>query len=218
MKRFLYSNSFRLIIFDLDGTFYSRDRYIATYYKFAVQAICKLLSLSEGEVKEYLSQERITPDPTTSTGSVSSLVAKLGISKEIWNNYRNEHFDVSELILKNEQLTEVIAKLEQTCKLVLFTNNTDLMTNKILVRLGLMIDSFEYVITSDSSMGMKPYGHEVFYYLRDQTHIKFTEMLSIGDRYEVDIVPLIELGGSGVLITSPEELRDIIPIIFPESE
>jgi FMN phosphatase YigB (HAD superfamily) len=216
MKPFLNNDTFQLVIFDLDGTFYSRDKYIARYYEFAIKAVCELLSLSEDKAKQYFSLEGITPDPATSTGSVSSLVEKLGIPKETWNNYRNEHFDVSGLISKNEQLVKVISEFKQYYRLVLFTNNTAIMTNKILKRLGLSKDLFEYIFTSDSNMGIKPYGDKVFYYLKDHTHVEFVEMLSIGDRYEVDIAPLLGLGGSGVLIVSPEELRDIIPLIFPE--
>lgn len=35
-------------------------------------------------------------------------------------------------------------------------------------------------------------------------------MLSIGDRYETDIRPMLELGGNGLLLYSPDGLMDYI--------
>ena len=45
--------------------------------------------------------------------------------------------------------------------------------------------------------------------LAQRRKIELKNMLSIGDRYETDIRPALELGAMGIRVKGPEDLREI---------
>jgi FMN phosphatase YigB (HAD superfamily) len=87
------------------------------------------------------------------------------------------------------------------------------MTVKILSHLEYDLDVFRAIITSGDVDGAKP-GTEAFFRLRAMLGESFESMLSVGDRKEVDIDPMLALGGSGILIDGPREIVTLANILL----
>ena len=209
MNRILKSNNYSILVFDLDGTLYPRNIYHKDYYIFTLQSIMELFSKSEDEAKEILISGGITPDSEEPQGSVSSLMKSLGMTLKSWNHYRDSKFDVSKLILPNRRLVLDLAIMAKNFQTVLLTNNTIFSTKRILSKLGFINQKpFNLIITSDFGLELKP-NSESFNYIKKTFDIQFSNMISIGDRYDVDISPLIGLGGNGILISDPSEITTI---------
>jgi HAD superfamily hydrolase (TIGR01549 family) len=166
--------------------------------------------------KRLLLQNKISDNPSEPQASVSALMVKLGVPLEEWNRYRDERLSLADQISYDRTLEVTVRQLSAHFRLVINTNNTRHITNRILVKLGLSKCNFSLIVTSDSEMPVKPRSAS-FLYVADQLRTNPKEMLSVGDRYEVDIEPLLALGGSGVVVTGPEEIPCIAKELLPQN-
>ncbi len=58
-------------------------------------------------------------------------------------------------------------------------------------------------------LGLKPKpSSEPYQYVSNELGVPPNKIIAIGDRYNVDIKPLINLGGDGVLVDLPDEVCD----------
>lgn len=209
MEKYIYSNNIKLIIFDLDGTLYPRELYHKDYYDFTIESIISLFNLNRSNTIKTLNDFGITSNPEENQGSVSALINSLGMSVNEWNLYRDKNFNIVELIKPNYQLVSNLNFLNKYYKIVIFTNNTKVATEKILKKIGITNEpTIDLILTSDFGLKLKPHK-DGFKYIKEKFNLPFSEIVSIGDRKEVDIKPLIELGGNGILVSNPEELLNI---------
>ena len=95
------------------------------------------------------------------------------------------------------------------------TNNTKKSTNRILDELCIKKDIFRNIYTSeDMYISAVKKGKEYIYSLiSKKERLQYKNMLSVGDRYSVDILPLLQQGGSGILVKSPSEISMIQSIL-----
>lgn len=207
MNVFLHNKRFKIVVFDLDGTLYHRKHYMSQYYYLARRGLKDLCQMSNGEIEQALARNSISEDFRLPQGSVTGMFLSLGISVQEWNQYRNENLDLEKGLMPNERLTNVLYWLAKKYTLAIATNSTAILTDSILRGLELPKHLFSTIITSDSGLKPKP-SPDLFYWLEAKYKIEFNEFLAFGDRYELDIEPLILLGGSGVLIYTPEEIID----------
>ncbi|MCD8178060.1 MAG: HAD family hydrolase [Tannerellaceae bacterium] len=209
MKLYISNNRISTIIFDMDGTLYPRNIYQKKYYDFTLSSIQHIFNKTKREAIEILKGENITDNPKNEQGSVSYLMRNLGMSIKDWNNYRDNHMDVSIFINANPKLVKCIGLLKEKFRLAVITNNTQKSTEKILSKIGFNSTSFDIIITSDSNLGLKP-SPISFSHIKEKYQLYYQEMLSIGDRYIVDIKPLLDLGGNGIEVSTTDEIIYII--------
>ena len=78
---------------------------------------------------------------------------------------------------------------------------------RILEKIGIGRSCFAQIICNDSDFSEQPFSkEEIFKRLLDRYSLPLQQAFSIGDRYLTDIEPMLKLGGSGVLVSSPESL------------
>lgn len=207
MQTFLNGIPFVAVVFDLDGTLYPRAIYSTVYYDFTRRALEDLLGLPDLEARELLRAAGILRTPSAYQGSVSTLLNSRGVPIREWNAYRDARFDMSELVREDSDLRSTLRHLAGRYTLALMTNNTAGMTRKVLRRLALLDGVFSVVLTSDENVGLKP-DSRCFARAAEELAVSPEEMLSVGDRYTVDIEPLLGLGGSGLLVSGPSEIVD----------
>jgi len=200
------------IIFDLDGTFYENDLDMSNYYHLAKDFLIVKFDLSENEAENLLKQYNVFQKFSENSGSVTTMMLKLGIDREEWNTYRNNNFNLKVFDNRNFVNPNFLLYLEKQYKLFLLTYNTASTTEKILKSIGISKDLFIDIFTSDSALWQNTSfsKKEAFVYISENFNIPFEKMLSVGDRHEVDILPLLELGGSGVLVKNPKEIENVL--------
>ena len=208
------SENVQLIILDLDGTLYDINDVIRSVYQTQVMFLCSKLNKSENEVVSFLSQNKIFPYVTKDSRSATELFASLGIDKKEWTDYRNEHFKVDIIQKEKAVKNEVIHRLTSTRRTILLSSNTMATIGKILNHLCISKvskESFLEVVCSDRFPVNQSFNKkEAIKYLSSKYKIPCSSMLSIGDRYQTDIVPMLDLGGKGVLLKSPTFLDKVI--------
>jgi len=207
LKLYINESIFTLIIFDLDGTFYERRIYLKLYYDFAARFITSNTSMFTDEAYDYLKSKGF--DKSLGSVSVTDLIKDLGISLSYWNKVRDNEFDISSLLKPSKELIASVNLICKNYKTAILTNNTKFSAIRILKKIGFPPDTFTYLHTSDDSNITKPMS-EVFEIVADRLAVPYNEILSIGDRFEIDIEPVLKIGGSGVLVNGPQEVADFL--------
>lgn len=218
MEQYLIKGDIKVIIFDLDGTLYPYSFYEKQYYEFSINTIINLFGKDKCDAIRILSDygiyEHYIPDKSR---SLTDLVLSKGISIDKWNSYRDKHFVISNLDKAETVKLCTLNGLKEIYKLYLVTNNTMKTTKRILEEIGIKEEIFENIYSSENMyVCKKKKGKEYVYSLiKEKNRLQFENMLAVGDRYNVDLLPLLEQGGSGILIKMPDEI-DLIQKILVE--
>ncbi len=200
---------FRLFIFDLDGTLYDLDDVVLLNYNMQVDFLRNEMGQTEDEVVEFLSRNHIFPYVCIESKSATELFAAIGLSKEAWKLYREKHFKVSNISKEKAATKEVMGEFASIGKLVLLSSNSYKNISDILNYLSIPQELFDKIVCSDNFNSQKFNKYDAMKLIMQEDEVASEEVLSIGDRYETDIVPMIKLGGKGVIVSSPQNLKAI---------
>ena len=197
----------KLIIMDLDGTLYSSSSYMEHYYDFAVKALEDCFGYSENEAKKTLLDNNVYPKATSENGSVTQLVLSLGMGLQAWTNYRDTNFHIK---IEEEKIVDkkVLYDITRSFPVFLLTNNTLSEVSALLSQMNISKKIFKKIITADSGeyKGDKLEGIKL---ISKISGIALKNILSVGDKYWVDIEPFIKIGGNGFLVKNPEDIKDL---------
>lgn len=195
----------KLIVMDFDGTLYSNSLYMENYYYFALNVLKDYFGYSENKAKKILLNNKVYPRATSENGSVTQLVLHLGMSLQEWNNYRNRNFHIE---ISKEKIVEkkVLDDMTRIFPVFLLTNNTLCEVRTLLSQMDISKDIFKKIITADSEeyKGDKLEGIKL---ISEISGVALKNILSVGDKYSVDIEPFIKIGGNGFLVETPEDIQ-----------
>ena len=216
MEIFINNKEIDAVIFDMDGTFYPIEFYQDNYYKFAVLAVKHFLSLSDKDCISYLHNNGIAPNNNPiNAASLTDLILNTGVSLQEWNRFRDENFILTGFKNTETVSLESLIKIAEKADIFIMTNNTDCSTKRILQELCIPRALFKDVVTSQrlvvgNKKMTKEYGYSQ---LATKYKYHYNQMLAVGDRYFVDIQPLTELGGNGILVEKPTDIDFIADLI-----
>src|SRR5262249_16426731 len=155
------------------------------YFNFALTTISTKFRRSFSEAEKILAEHDIVRDPRSDrVGSVTKVMRSLGMSREEWNTYRDEHFDISSLVRTDTRMGEALQGLAQGSSLVLLSNNTGASVTRILGKLGVPENVFAVQVTSEVDLPPKP-DPTVYENIAGRLSVSFEQMISVGDRYTV---------------------------------
>ena len=201
---------YKLVIFDMDGTLYDLSDVIEFNYCMQLNFYSKYYKISTDNAVEIFEKNGIFPKITKASKSATEFFSKNGVDMKLWEKYRNENFDVKIINRNNAVSDETIKKFKTMFKIVLLTSNTYENVNKILKYLNIKVDNFDYIVCSNLNYPFEVFNKSVaIKFISEKSSVNLSNMVSIGDRYNSDIKPMVELGGSGVLINTPHEMEDI---------
>lgn len=188
----------KLIIFDLDGTFYDIKDLIAYNFAQESQFLQNELHLNKEEADELLVNHHIYPEVKADARSCSEFFSSLQLDMDKWNRIRSQDFPV-ELIDCQGALSQQDFPNDKILTIV--TNNTSENVAKILRHLHIDSTIFAAIITKEDAANNKQAAYE---HLLQKFKISAADALVIGDRYHTDILPMLNLNGHGVLIKNPK--------------
>jgi FMN phosphatase YigB (HAD superfamily) len=194
-----------LLVFDLDNTLYTNPPYAAHQE----EAIVARLAESRGEdvvlTRETLAGLRGARArrglPTTSLGN---LFAELGVDMATSVRWREEGIEPERYLTENPKLRSALAALKARYFLALVTNNPRSTASRSLAALGVG-ELFSVVVGLDDTRVSKP-AQEPFLEAARILGIEPHSCVSIGDRFDVDIAPALELGMGGILVDGVEDV------------
>ena len=186
--------------FDIEGTIAPRTkefnkehdelRYI-TYSK----AVNK--PLDEGLKNEYEALYK-------KFASNSAVFRSLGLPSDYWQNVFGR-LDETKFYSPDKNIYLTLEKLKKIVPLSLFTNFKQEMVHRSLAALQISPEWFTYIINGDDIPERKP-ALDGFYAMIEKSKLPPNQILYVGDRVGVDILPAKEVGMQTCLVwsTSPE--------------
>ena len=200
----------RLIIFDMDGTLYELSDVISMNYRMQVDFYSEHMGVTANEAMKVFTQNDILPVISPTARSATEFFSSSGMDLSAWQKYRNSHFDVSCIDVAKAVGTGIIKDYHVRYKLCLLTSNSYVNVIRILDRLEIPITEFDQIVCSDHN-----YEFEKFHKLRAMQSIMRhfdvlpKKCLSIGDRFNTDVAPALELGAYGIVVYHPWAIKEV---------
>lgn len=197
------------IIFDFDETLYYNPLAQESYFNYLKKALLDLTNYNEDEITNIiklfgfdLAGERRV--------SVSQNCSKIGIMQEDWIKYRTEHFypeNFSHIQTINNALMRSLLE-----KYKLFLVSSEYLDNVHIKASQMNIDLsiFSRIYASDGEKLQIINKQEAYKDILQSEGLVPSQVIVIGDRYNVDIKPFEEIGGGGVQITNTDEVEGLI--------
>lgn len=198
------------IILDMDGTLYNLDDVLSQVYQYQIE----FLSAKKGWKKEqcvlFFEDNNIYPTMRKNSKSATELFQNLGIDKNEWKEYREIHFDVSRIDKNQAVSNKTLLDLSHIAPLFLLSSNTYKTIKEVLKHLEIDVSFFTDIYCSDFNVSGSFNKKNAMQSICCKYSVSPIRLLSIGDRYNTDIKPVVELGGKGLQVTGPQALQKIM--------
>ena len=200
-----------IIIFDMDGTLYDLDDVVSSNYEMQVDFLSAKKGFSQEEAISFLEEHQVYPKMRKNSKSATELFLEIGLDKREWSAYRNSKFDVSKIqkVKATDEMT--VKSFSQFGIIVLLSSNAYTVIERVLNHLDISPKIFNDIICSDNFPYDVPFKKQMaMEYLSKEYNVDYSNIYSIGDRYTTDILPLLELGGMGILLRKPSFMSSVL--------
>ncbi len=188
----------KAIIFDIDGTLYRSREYVKQLVDAMCEVISELLSTSWERAFELYQMIR------SKFGSVSLGLKEIGIDRRTFYEELVKKLDPSQSIQPRPELKDMLNKLrEMEFKVGCHTNSSRELARLVLNALGLDLEDFDIVVTSDDAEP-KPMP-DGYLKILNQLNLRPEEVLYVGDRWRIEVKPAKELGMKTALVSRKRE-------------
>lgn len=186
----------KVLVWDFDGTLYhSNDALFTTIREAEFKVIMQHTGWDHAKTEEefYKIYKVLTPSGTDTMSRLANIpIHQAALETE-------KHFDRCPHLAKDEKLITLFESL-RSFRHVMLPNGIEENIRKCLDVLGLSQETFEKIITPETTLVSKP-ASKPFEDVLAYTQYAPEEHLMIGDRPDVDLKPAKELGMKTCLIT-----------------
>jgi phosphoglycolate phosphatase/putative hydrolase of the HAD superfamily len=205
------------LIFDMDQTLYTSDEYARVQVDGLVERLARRRGKTFEEISSEIAEHRrawaaIHQGAALSLSHIFTRFYGLTLEENI--RWREEIYEPASYLRADPRLRETLSGLSRYRGLALVTNNAERVARKTLAILGVE-DLFPRIIGLDTAGTAKPHR---------RPFMKAAELLgqapehcvSVGDRFDVDLAPSLELGMGAILVDGVKDvypLEDLFPIL-----
>ncbi len=203
----------KTLIFDIDGTLYTSPAYVFEQVDAQIRHYAKLNGMSNQEAREKISiyRRKWSKEHCGKKLSLGNAFTAFGVSIEESIRWRNELLHPERYLQRDERLIETLRLLAPHYCMICVTNNPVAAARQTLAAIG-ADDLLPEIIGLDSCKKSKP-AVEMLSLAASQTGAAYSECLSIGDRYDIDVALPLELGMGGIVVSGVEDVYDLPRIL-----
>jgi FMN phosphatase YigB (HAD superfamily) len=205
MTRYGELSGARGLLFDIDGTLYDNAAYLASHKQSLTERLAMELGRSYDEVRHEVRevQDRLASEQGRRP-SLANTFLEFGVSMEQNVAWRSRLLKPERYLGHDPRLAEALSALKARFALAALTNNPADIARRTLEILG-VASVFPTIVALDDTLASKP-DLAPFHAGLGALELPAGEVIMIGDRYDVDIAPALELGMSAVLVDGVEDV------------
>ena len=200
MKIIKIPQNLKTIIFDIDSTLYTNEKYAFEQVDCQVRRFASERGISDDEARKLVAdfREKFARENGGKKISLSNTLLSFGVPIQKSVEWRRELLEPKNFLTRDERLQKTLSALSKKFNLICVTNNPVTPAKKTLVALGVE-NLISDIIGLDTCNVSKP-AREPFLLAAEKCGSHAQECLSVGDRYDLDVAVPLELGMGGVLV------------------
>lgn len=202
---FMYSwiKEIKLITWDLDGTLYPNSQEFSDEInRQKLEKVAKHLNCSIEEAKVTFDKIR------SELGSHTKTLDELGLKGAKFFLNLWVEMSLEKYIKNNPQLVKIFSQVKFPSQAMLTNSNSRENIKRKLELIGLSSDHFDFIITS-VEVGFNKPSPKIFEELIRRSRLKPNEIIYVGDRERMDIIPAKKLGMRTCMIGGESKEADI---------
>lgn len=206
MKIYKIPQNLKTIIFDIDSTLYSNDKYAFEQVDVQLRHFAELRGTTPDVIRKMIEDFRsnYSKEHDGKKISLGNTLTHFGISIEESIKWRETLLEPKDFLDRDEKLIQVLTEFSKKYKMIAVTNNPVLPAYKTLEAIGIE-KLVPEIIGLDTCHKSKP-SREVLTLACTKTGARPEECLSVGDRYDIDLSLALEMGMGGVLVSGVEDV------------
>ena len=194
----------------MDGTLYDLNDVVSSNYEMQVEFLEIKTGKDRASIVSFLEENHIYPVMKNDSKSATELFSRLGYDMQEWTDFREEHFDISAIDISKAVGNDCIEELATEYQLFLLSSNSYKNIKSVLSHIGISASNFSSIVCSDTFAKESQFDKRTaIQNISETSGIPYSNMISIGDRYMTDIKPMLELGGRGILLFSPDSMKRV---------
>ncbi len=196
----------RLVVFDVDNTLYRNDDYLRRQTELLIERFARERRMAVDEARRAIEKARVEVARASKsrTTSLGNAMAALGVPFATNSRWRSELYEPERFLDADRRLARSLADLAGFVSLAAATNNSTAIGVRTLLALG-VAHYFPTLVGMDAVGESKP-SPALFGRVLATAGVPARQAISVGDRYDVDIVPALALGMGGILVHSMEDV------------
>lgn len=215
MKIYSISPAPSVLIFDIDSTLYTCPEYAHEQIDSQIRYFASLMGITAEDARLMVRdfRKRWAEEHNGQKISLGNLLTNFGISIEESIEWRKKLFAPAKYLKEDKRLRESLSALKEDYYLICVTNNPVEPARKTLEALGVS-EQILRIVGLDTTHKSKP-AKEIFdTAVRLATEdtgreIKYTDCVSIGDRYDIDLALPLELGMGAILVDGAADVYEL---------
>ena len=202
----------KVLIFDIDSTLYTCPQYAHEQIDSQVRHFADINSISHDEARRMVSdfRKKWAQEHSGQKISLGNLLKNFGISIETSIEWRKKLFNPADYLKEDRELIRALTCLTSKYAVICVTNNPVEPARKTLEVIGIS-HLIPDIIGLDTLFLSKP-AKEIFdcaietVSRRHGKNFTYSDCISIGDRYDIDLKLPLELGMGAIKIDSVSEI------------
>ena len=210
----------RVLIFDIDSTLYTCPEYAHEQIDSQVRHWAALNGYSADGARNMVAdfRRKWAAEHNGQKISLGNLFKFFGVSIETSIEWRKKLFNPADYLSRDEKLIAALTELSKKFYMICVTNNPVEPARKTLEVIGIS-DFFPEIVGLDTCMASKPSKKILDKAMELASvalggEISYSDCISVGDRYDIDLALAIELGMGGVLVSGSEEVCNLSEILL----
>lgn len=219
MQTYNLPENAKVLVFDIDSTLYTCPAYAHEQIDSQVRHWAKLNGITDDEARKKIAdfRKKWAFEHNGQKISLGNLFTNFGISIETSIEWRKKLFDPADYLQKNEPLVQALTELSKKYYMICVTNNPVQPARRTLEVIGIS-ELFPEIVGLDTCMTSKPSQKILDHALKISEKatgqkLNYSDCISIGDRYDIDLDLAISLGMGGILVNGAEEVCKLTEIL-----
>lgn len=196
-------------IFDMDSTLYTNKAYAFEQVDCQVRQFAKERGISSDEARKMVAdyRQKFSEENNGKKIGLGNVLLAFGVPVEKSVEWRKTLMEPADFLTTDARLARELAALAERFKLICVTNNPVFTARKTLDALGISC-FFPDIVGLDVCCKFKP-AFEPFETACKILEIPAKNIISVGDRYDMDIAIPLEMGMGGILVSGVEDVYQI---------